>query len=82
MFTLAGGRIDRETEHYLRWWMPIEDALGYFHKAVYDNDILHWTVEPGTYEDADEAATVAPPSEQARMLRAATEDDEISEDLL
>lgn len=82
MFTLAGGRINRETEEYIRWFMPIEDALGYFHKAVFDNDILHWTVEPGSYEDPDEADGVATPAEQARMLLDAVAHDGIDEDLL
>lgn len=46
MWVLAGRRVDRETETWLLWELPLDRALQYYHCALREADL--WTVRPGS----------------------------------
>ena len=37
LWTLSGGRIDQETEWFLRWVLPLKRGYQYYHAALIEN---------------------------------------------
>ena len=74
VFTLAEGRIDRETEEFLLWELPLSRALAYQHCAL--RKAAQWTVPVGKPVEEQHQET----SEAIREYIAQEEDAYIEED--